>query len=182
MDFDGKVLLDESQAVEVAPLSSQVYLEWPLYKLTQAGAADTSRGFVVAELTASGATISRNLLYLAPVKEVHLKPAVLKIEVSKTDPLPREKSKFTNKYQIEVTSPVLARSVYLAFGDLDAESSDNYFDVLPGETVAVSVRSSASLDAVKAQLKVVSLTDAFADSGQSATVSAVKKATAVIVK
>jgi beta-mannosidase len=182
MDFDGKVLLDESQAVEVAPLSSQVYLEWPLYKLTQAGAADTSRGFVVAELTASGATISRNLLYLAQVKEVHLKPAVLKIEVSKTDPLPREKSKFTNKYQIEVTSPVLARSVYLAFGDLDAESSDNYFDVLPGETVAVSVRSSASLDAVKAQLKVVSLTDAFADSGQSATVSAVKKATAVIVK
>jgi beta-mannosidase len=173
MDFDGKVLLDESQAVEVAPLSSQVYLEWPLYQLTQAGAADTSRVFAVAELTASGATISRNLLYLAPVKEVHLKPAALQVETS------ADKG---NNAVIRVTSPVLARSVYLSFGNLDVKVSDNYFDLLPGETVEITASSTASLDALKAQLKVVSLTDAFADSGQSATVSAAKKATAVIVK
>ena len=41
MDFDGKVLLEENEAVNVAPLSSKVYLEWPLKKLTDAGAADT---------------------------------------------------------------------------------------------------------------------------------------------
>ena len=55
MDFDGKVLLEESQAVNVAPLDSKVYLDWPLKKITDAGAADTSRVFVVAELTAGGA-------------------------------------------------------------------------------------------------------------------------------
>jgi len=129
--------------------------------------------FVVAELTASGATISRNLLYLAPVKEVHLKTAALKVETS------ADKG---NNAIIRVTSPVLARSVYLSFGNLDVKVSDNYFDLLPGETVEITASSPASLDALKAQLKVVSLTDAFAGSGQSATVSAAKKSTAAIVK
>ena len=50
MDFDGKVLLEDSHAVEVTPLDSKVYLDWPLKKLTDAGAADTSRVFVVADL------------------------------------------------------------------------------------------------------------------------------------
>jgi beta-mannosidase len=69
---------------------------------------------------------------------------------------------------------VLARSVYLSFGDLDVKLSDNYFDLLPGETVEIVATSAASLDALRAQLKVVSLTDAFATGVQPATVSAVR--------
>ena len=55
MDFDGKVLLEETNTVNVEPLSSKVYLDWPLKKLADAGAADTSRVFVVADLTSGGA-------------------------------------------------------------------------------------------------------------------------------
>ena len=50
MDFDGKVLLEDTHAVDVVALSSKVYLDWPLKKLADAGAADTSRVFVVADL------------------------------------------------------------------------------------------------------------------------------------
>ena len=164
MDFDGKVLLEESHAVEVAALASKVYLDWPLKKLTDAGAADTSRVFVVADLIASGAELSRNLAYLAPVKEVHLKQAALKVETAGV----------SGGYKIRVTSPVLARSVYLSFGNLDVKLSDNYFNLLPGETVEIAAASAASLDALKAQLKVISLTDAFARDEQPAVVSAVK--------
>ena len=85
MDFDGKVLLEEKQDVSVSPLTSKVYLDWPFLKLTQAGASDTSRVFVVAELSEGGAEVSRNLTYLAPVKEVHLKPATLKVETSRCE-------------------------------------------------------------------------------------------------
>jgi beta-mannosidase len=164
MNFDGKTLLEETHAVEVAPLTSKVYLDWPLKKLADAGAADTSRVFVVADLAAGGAELSRNLAYLAPVKEVHLKPAALNVETSK------EKG----SYKIRVTSPVLARSVYLSFGNLDVKVSDNYFDLLPGETVEITATSAASLDALKAQLKVISLTDAFAGDGQPDAVKAAR--------
>jgi len=166
MDFDGKVLLEDKHAIQISALTSQVYLDWPLKKLAEAGAADTSRVFVVAELMDHDAVpYSRNLTYLAPTKEIRLKPAALKVESTGGD----------GKYKIRVSSPVLARSVYLSFGNLDVKVSDNYFDILPGETVEVGVKSSASLDVLKAQLKVVSLTDAFAQGGGSpASVSAAR--------
>ena len=76
------------------------------------------------------------------------------------------------KFSVRITSPVLARSVYLSFGNLDVKVSDNYFDVLPGESVEVTVETKASLDEVKAQMKVMSLTDAFSVNPQTATVGA----------
>ena len=51
-------------------------------KLADAGAADTARVFVVADLSAPETQLSRNLVYLAPTKEVHLKPAGLKVETT----------------------------------------------------------------------------------------------------
>jgi beta-mannosidase len=162
MDFDGKVLLEDSHAVEVTPLDSHVYLDWPLKKLTDSGAADTSRVFVVAELTANGEQISRNLVYLAPTKEIHLKPAPLTIETTGAN----------GTYKVRITSRVLARSVYLAFGDFDVKVSDNYFDLLPGETAEIAVTCAGPLNALKAQLKIISLTDAFAVDEQPAMVNA----------
>jgi beta-mannosidase len=165
MDFDGKVLLEESHDVSVEPLTSKVYLDWPLKKLTDAGAAETSRVFVVAELTADGARISRNIVYLAPTKGVHLKPAQLKIETAGAN----------GSYKIRVSSPVLARSVYMSLGSMDVKVSDNYYDLLPGETVEIAVTSAASLAEIKAQLKVISLTDAFATDDSPAVVTVAKR-------
>lgn len=164
MDFGGKVLLEDSHAVDVAPLASKVYLDWPLEKMTQAGAADTSRVFVVAELSVDGVLASRNLVYLAPVKEVHLLPAALKVEST------GEKG----SYKIAVTSPVLARSVYLSFGDLDVTVSDNYFNLLPGETATIAATSAASLETLKSQMRVISLTDAFRAEDEPAALAAAK--------
>lgn len=163
MDFDGKVLLDESNAVDVAPLASKVYLNWPLKKLSDAGGADTSRVVVVADLMAGGSEISRNLLYLAPVKDIHLRQAQLRVESSGAKGI----------YTIRITSPVLARSVYLSFGDLDVKLSDNYFDLLPGETADIQAQSSATLDALRKQMAVISLRDAFGEEGRRTTITGV---------
>jgi beta-mannosidase len=162
MDFDGKVLLEDKHDVNVDPLASKVYLDWPLSKLMGAGGSDTTRVFVVAELSSGAAEVSRNLVYLAPTKEIRLKPAQLGVDVSGAN----------GGYKIRITSPVLARDAYLSFGDLDVKVSDNYFDLLPGESTEIAVTSAASLDAIKSQLHVISLTDAFANLPQPATVGA----------
>ena len=184
MDFSGKVLLEDSQPVTIPPLSSKVYLEWPLKKLADAGAADTTRVFIAADLVGADAQISRNILYLAPTKEVHLKPAAIKTGIATAHPLPSEANHrewdasarqfvpAAGKFTITLSAPVLARSVYLSFGDLVVGLSDNYFDLLPGETVQITAWSAAPLDAIKAQLRVVSLSDAFAAVPQSATIGA----------
>jgi beta-mannosidase len=51
--------------------------------------------------------------------------------------------------------------VYISFGDLDGQTSDNYFDLLPGERVTVHVKSSSGEEQLRAALKVMSLTEAF---------------------
>ncbi len=163
MDFDGKLLLEEKHTVNVAPLASSVYLDWPLKKLTAAGATDSSSVFVVADLTsADGIELSRNLTYLAPTKQILLIPAKLTVKTTGDN----------GNYKIAVTSPVLARDVYLSFGNLDVQVSDNYFDLLPGETTEITATSAATLDALQRQLKVISLTDAFTAAPRMDTVSA----------
>jgi beta-mannosidase len=172
MDFDGKVLLENRQNISVDPLASKVYLDWPLKKLADAGAADTARVFVVADLQIGGATdyamngkeISRNLVYLAPVKQVELKPADLKVETTGDKGI----------YKVKISSAVLARDVYLSFGDLDAKVSENYFDILPGETAEITVSSTATLAAIKGSMNVISLTDAFAAQNAPTSVTATK--------
>jgi beta-mannosidase len=154
IDFTGKVVKEAAQPVSVPALSSQVYLQWPLSDLS---ATDTAREVAVAELLVDGKSVSRNLIHLVPTKQVNL-PAV---HVS------ADLTQASEGFLLKLFAPVLARSVCVSFGDAIAEVSDNYFDVLPGETVSVVVKSGETLDALKAKLKVVSLADAFATSAQA---------------
>ena len=62
---------------------------------------------------------------------------------------------------MRLSSPVLARDAYLTFGSLDVEPSDNYIDVLPGQPVEITLKTTAPIDQVRSQLKVISLVDAF---------------------
>jgi beta-mannosidase len=151
IDFDGKVVKETTQQVSVPGLSSQVYLQWPFSELGGANNADAAREVAVADLVVDGRTISRNLIYLVPTKQVHLPEAHVSADLFQTP----------DGYHLKLMSPVLARSVYITFGTASSELSDNYFDLLPGEIVDVRVKSSESPDSLKATMRVISLVDAF---------------------
>ncbi|HVZ18493.1 MAG TPA: glycoside hydrolase family 2 protein, partial [Terriglobales bacterium] len=151
MTFDGNVVLEKKQTVQIKPSTSEVYLMVPIEEALNAKGVDPTKVFVATELTSGGKEISSNLIYLAPTVEIHLPVAPLKTELTKV----------ADGYKVRVTSPVLARSVYVSFGNVDAETSDNYFNLLPGQTVEITVKSQADESSLRSAMKVISLVDAF---------------------
>jgi len=154
MDFTGKVIKDTSQTVKIDPLASKIYQQVPLVELSGANAPDWSGLVGVADVTIGGQTVSTNLVYFVPSKQIQLPHASVATEISAAG----------DGYDVTLSSAELARSVYVSFGELDAQFSDNFFDLLPGEKQTIHVTSKATLVDLKSQIKVMSLVDAFSSS------------------
>jgi len=148
MKFDGTVVSDKTQAVEVPALSSQSYAQVPTAEL----GGDLKQVFAVTDLSVGGKVVSSNLLLFALPKELQMPAAKITSELARDG----------DGYRLRLSSPVLARSVHVSFGDVDAELSDDYFDLLPGGSRDVHVSSTATAEQLRANLKVISLSDAFA--------------------
>lgn len=151
MTVDGKVLSDKSENVSVPPLSSHILRQIPMLDVSSVG-AELNKIFAVTDVAVGGNVVSSNLAVFVPTKDFQLPPAQLTAELSKSG----------TAYRVHLSSPVLARDVYLSFGSLDVKLSDNYFDLIPGQGSDVTVESTASLNELRANMKIISLSDAFA--------------------
>ncbi len=151
LDFSGKIVLDEAKDIQIPAQSSAIY--FTLNKADLAAKADPLKSFLVFDLEVGGKRISRNLIFFDVTHNLDL-PVAPKIETTI--------NKTGADYTLTLQSAQLARGAYVSFGDLDVESSDNYFDLLPGESVTITLKSSATLEQLKGAMKVVSLTEAYA--------------------
>ena len=150
MGFDGTVLTEKTMDVHAAPLSSGVDVTLPMQELSALKGFDEATSFVVAELTVDGKLVSKNLLFFELPKDLTLPAAKIATDVTKS----------SDGYDVRVTTAAVARDVFLSAGDLDATYSDNFFDLLPGESATVHVKTSATLEQLKSALKTMSLVDA----------------------
>jgi beta-mannosidase len=150
LDFSGSVLLEQTKEVQVPAQSNAIYFS--VDKVALAAKADPHKSFLVFDLEIVGKRVSRNEIFFDVTHNLEL-PVAPKIETTL--------NKTSDDYAITLQSSKLARSVYLSFGDLDVQSSDNYFDLLPGEIVTLHLKSSATLDQLKGAMKTISLTEAF---------------------
>jgi beta-mannosidase len=152
LDFSGKSLVDKTQDVQVAAQSSAVYFTLDEKELL--ASADPKKTFLVFDLAVGGQNVSRNLIFFDTMHSLEL-PESVHVDASLES--------LNGGYTVTLRSPALARSVYLSFGDLDVQASDNYFDLLPGEPLKITLKTSAQLssDQLKSAMQVVTLTDAF---------------------
>jgi beta-mannosidase len=160
MKFDGTVVSEKQQSIDVPALSSAVYQRMPLSELVPSG-TDAASLFLTSELTIDGKVVSRNVIYLVPTKQIHLPATTVQADVEPS----------TGGYTVRLSSPVLARDAYLNFGSLGVDPSDNYVDVLPGQPVEITLKTTAPIDQVKKEMKVMSLVDAFAPAAPTAPVA-----------
>ncbi len=154
MTLAGATVSDKTETIQIPELSSKIYSQRPLAEFANGNGTDAANMFAVTDLIVDGKTVSSNLLYFAPAKEVHLPDPQITTELAADGA----------SYRLRLTSKALARSVYLSFSDPATELSDNYFDLIPGQSVDITFDSKLSADQLKQALKVTSLIDAFAPS------------------
>jgi beta-mannosidase len=168
MDFSGSILSKNDVPVEIAPLSATQVWATPQKDYLQAASstgdskfanpngADPSQVFLHAELLISGENdgqaVSTNNLYFLPFKELHLPRASIKATWLMVD----------GKPALHLSSAVLARDVDVDSGNLDAQPSDNFFDLLPGRSRTITFQTTVPAGTLEKEVHVMSLTDAFA--------------------
>ena len=148
MDFSGKVIVQKQVDVTLAPLLALRVGTFSDAQLLQG--ANPRTAFAVFELFVDGKRVSRNLVFFDQPKDLELPLPHIRTQLARTN----------DGYTLTLESDTLAREVWVSFGDLDAEVSDNAFDILPGQQVTLTIHSSASLDVLRKALKLQDVADA----------------------
>lgn len=145
MDVDGKVTMAHEAAIQLPALSATrvaTMTDADLFK-----GADPKRSVTVVELLVDGAVVSRALVTALPEKVMTLPDPGLTTRWSTVD----------GKPALTVTATRLARALWIGFGTLDVQASDNFLDLLPGESVTVTIEGKASTGALKKALRLQTL-------------------------
>jgi beta-mannosidase len=148
MTLDGRTLRHERREVELAPLSSTP--EAAHAELADAdllGGADPASTVAVFELQAAGEPASRGVVYFKAAKDMAWPDPALQAQLRRVG----------DGYVLELHAERLARAVWVDFGAVDAEVSDNALTLLPGERLSLKVSSKASLELLRKSLRVRSL-------------------------
>jgi len=149
MDFNGRVIWEKASLVEIPANSSRDYFNENknefLYR------KDTRNLLFLAELIENGQTVSRNIYFFRPFKELKIPVPQIDYIIAAAD----------SGFNIELTTDKLAKNVYLQIGDETGFFSDNYFDMLPGEKITVHLETDISEEKLKEKLTVRTLDDAF---------------------
>src|SRR4030095_2523454 len=151
LDFEGKQLWSQQEAIEVAPLNSKSYLTVPV-KTLLAG-KDLKKVVFLTELLIGGKRVSSNEHFFGAYKDLTLpKPQI------DADVVPVH-----GGFKITLTADKFARAVYLSAPNYDGSITDNYFDLIPGGNVEVNSRAAKpiALSDFRKQLKIRSMADAF---------------------
>ena len=150
LDFGGKLLMEQTKDIQVPAQSSANYLT--LSDADLLPKADPRSSFLVVDLEIAGKSVSRNLVFFGVTHNLHL-PVRPAIQVAA--------NRNGGQNTVTLQSAELARNVYVSFRNLDVETSDNYFDLLPNEPLTITLKTSLSIDQIKSSVQAISLTDAF---------------------
>ncbi len=127
-DMAGATLSTRDEAATLAPLAATLVATLDDAALFGTAAPDAS--YAVAELLVGDKAVSRAIVERAPPKDMAY-------------PAPGLSARWKDR-EVTITAKALARAVMLDFGDVAAQPSDDGFDLLPGESITVTVASAAS--------------------------------------
>lgn len=147
MDVDGREFATQQETVTLSPMGVTDVARFVDADLLQGH--DPKRSVAAFELLQGDAVLARRLVHFVPAKDQALAAGQLQAELRAEG----------DHAVLRLHAGQLVRATWIAFDGLDAELEDNAFDLLPGETRELAVRSRAGLPALRAALRVQTLGD-----------------------
>ncbi|HNW60117.1 MAG TPA: glycoside hydrolase family 2 protein [bacterium] len=149
MDFAGHTGFSRTLPLQIAANSSRIYYSLAVAELL--GGFDRANALLRIVLRQGGRELAHEIRYFAPIKSLELPVAGVRSEVTAAP----------GGCRITLTSPVLAKNLLLQCADADGFFSDNYFDLLPGETRVVYFATALTPEHVQASLRLQSVRDTY---------------------
>ncbi len=147
LDFDGRPLQQQHKAIRLPAGSATEVARFSDAELLQG--ADPHRTVAVFELLRGDTLIAQRLVYFTAAKQQALQPAQLHSALRAEG----------DHYLLELRADKLVRGIWIGFDKANASVEDNAFDLLPGQTRTLVVRSTAPLSTLRTALHLQTLGD-----------------------
>lgn len=145
IDFAGSEVWSKSEEITIDKNSSKVFFEIELAAFLKG--KNTEDQLLVVDVVKDSKKIASNVLYFKPVKNLNLPTPKLDYQITKSE----------DGFVLSVKTDMLAKNVFLTVGEEDAFFSDNYFDLLPNETVELQIDTKLSLEKLQKVFKIQTL-------------------------
>ena len=144
MTLTGKVVKSFSKQVVVPANTSTVMYDEAIEAVL---AGEKAENVVIVSSLKVGDKLYTNNNYLVKQGELNFPTCKISVNVEKCD----------GGVAVTVSTDNFARAVYLSIEDIDNFFEENYFDILPGTSCTVKVKTNLSVEEFKKQLKVMHL-------------------------
>jgi beta-mannosidase len=151
VSFDGKVIWENASLVTIPANAGTNIFEVNKNEFLTEYNNQIDQSVFVCELVQSGKVLSKNTFYFRPFKELKITKPEVTFEIAKAE----------QGFEISLKTDKLAKNIYLQIGDEEGFFSDNYFDLLPGEKVAINLKTKISEEKLKELLTLRTLDSAF---------------------
>lgn len=146
MDFNGKVLTKKSIKGEVPANASTLYYKEPYAGIT----TSPQNTFLLMTLkNKKGEVLSEEIYYFNHAKDQELPKTEIRYKVKPMD----------GKYEVTLSARQLARDVFIEIPVQGARFTDNFFDLLPGQTKKVIITSDKLKKNEKVDITIKQLSD-----------------------
>lgn len=145
--LDGKVVSESDRNIVVKPNSSNRIFSETIKSIIE----NTEKNSIVISAEFKADKLYKNNYFLTKQKDINYPKVNIKTGI---EPI-------ADGYKVYLTSDKFARGVFMSIDGIDNFFSDNYFDILPGQTVEVHVTTKASESDFKKQLQIKSMSDTY---------------------
>ena len=152
IDFEGDTLWTLDKQFDVIKNSSNVYIEIDLNQLL---VGKDRRSVLLQAILCNldGNVLSENIMYFLPIKDLNLPTPVIKFNIEKVE----------GGFCLTLSTNKLAKNIYLSVDRIEGRFSDNYFDLMAGDTIEIkfSAKEQIELSKFKEKFKILTLVDSF---------------------